>query len=89
MTSFAFILGVLPLVIGTGAGAGARRALGTAVFAGMISATVLAIFVVPTLYVVIARLASARKGSAPAAASQSGPPSAPPAPRPAGGGASS
>jgi len=55
---------VLPLVIGTGAGAGARSALGTAVFAGMISATVLAIFIVPTLYVVIARLAAGRKGGA-------------------------
>jgi len=61
MTSFAFILGVLPLVIGTGAGAGARRALGTAVFSGMISATVLAIFIVPTLYVVITRLAERRR----------------------------
>jgi hydrophobe/amphiphile efflux-1 (HAE1) family protein len=89
MTSFAFILGVLPLVIGTGAGAGARRALGTAVFAGMISATVLAIFIVPTLYVVIARLAGGRKHAAvPTAAAGSGPPSAPPAPRPVGGGES-
>ena len=76
MTSFAFILGVLPLVIATGAGAGARRALGTAVFAGMISATVLAIFIVPTLYVVIARLAAGRKGGAvPAAVPEpAGPP---------------
>jgi multidrug efflux pump subunit AcrB len=62
MTSFAFILGVLPLVIATGAGAGARRALGTTVFAGMISATVLAIFIVPTLYVVVTRLAEGRSG---------------------------
>ena len=89
MTSFAFILGVLPLVIGTGAGAGARRALGTAVFAGMISATVLAIFIVPTLYVVIARLAGGRKHVAvPTAAAKTAPPSAPPAPRPVGGGES-
>ena len=56
MTSFAFILGVLPLVIATGAGASARRALGTAVFGGMNSATLLAIFIVPVCYVVIARL---------------------------------
>jgi multidrug efflux pump len=87
MTSFAFILGVLPLVIGTGAGAGARRALGTAVFAGMISATVLAIFIVPTLYVVIARLAAGRKGVAVPAAAETGPPSAAP-PRTIGGGES-
>jgi multidrug efflux pump subunit AcrB len=88
MTSFAFILGVLPLVIGTGAGAGARRALGTAVFAGMISATVLAIFIVPTLYVVIARLAAGRKGQAVPATAEPRPPSASPAPRPVGGGES-
>jgi multidrug efflux pump subunit AcrB len=53
MTSFAFILGVLPLVIATGASSGARRALGTAVFSGMITATFLTIFVVPVLYVLI------------------------------------
>jgi multidrug efflux pump subunit AcrB len=57
MTSFAFILGVVPLVIASGAGAASRRALGTAVFGGMIAATVLAIFFVPVLYVVIERLA--------------------------------
>ncbi len=56
MTSFAFIFGVLPLVIATGAGASARRALGTAVFGGMLSATLLAIFIVPVCYVVISRL---------------------------------
>jgi multidrug efflux pump subunit AcrB len=56
MTSFAFIMGVFPLVIATGAGASARRALGTAVFGGMNSATLLAIFVVPVCFVVIARL---------------------------------
>ncbi|HYI93944.1 MAG TPA: multidrug efflux RND transporter permease subunit [Bryobacteraceae bacterium] len=53
MTSFAFILGVLPLVIATGASSGARRALGTAVFSGMITATFLTIFIVPVLYVLI------------------------------------
>ena len=57
MTSFAFILGVVPLVIASGAGAASRRALGTAVFGGMIAATLLAIFFVPVLYVVIERLA--------------------------------
>ena len=53
MTSFAFILGVLPLVIATGASSGARRALGTAVFGGMIAATFLTILLVPVLYVLI------------------------------------
>jgi hydrophobe/amphiphile efflux-1 (HAE1) family protein len=61
MTSFAFILGVLPLVIASGAGAGARRSLGTAVFAGMISATLLAIFIVPVLYVVIQEFTERRR----------------------------
>jgi len=56
MTSFAFILGVLPLAIAAGAGAASRRALGTAVFGGMIAATMLAIFIVPVLYVVIGRI---------------------------------
>jgi Cu/Ag efflux pump CusA len=53
MTSFAFILGVLPLAIATGASSGARRSLGTAVFSGMITATLLAVFIVPVLYVLI------------------------------------
>jgi hydrophobe/amphiphile efflux-1 (HAE1) family protein len=60
MTSFAFILGVLPLVIATGAGAGARRALGTTVFSGMLAATLLAVFIVPVLYVVVNNLAHKR-----------------------------
>lgn len=56
MTSFAFILGVAPLVWATGAGAASRQALGTAVFGGMISAIVLAVFFVPTFYVAIQSL---------------------------------
>jgi hydrophobe/amphiphile efflux-1 (HAE1) family protein len=63
MTSFAFILGVLPLVIATGAGAGARRALGTTVFSGMLAATILAVFIVPVLYVVVNKFAHRRKGA--------------------------
>ncbi len=62
MTSFAFILGVVPLAIATGAGAGARRALGTAVLSGMLAATLLAVFIVPVLYVVVNRIAL-RKGA--------------------------
>jgi hydrophobe/amphiphile efflux-1 (HAE1) family protein len=61
MTSFAFILGVLPLVLATGAGASSRRALGTAVFGGMNAATLLAIFAVPVCFVVVSRLAERRK----------------------------
>ena len=52
MTSLAFILGVLPLAIATGAGAGGRTAIGTGVTGGMITATVLAIFFVPVFFVV-------------------------------------
>ncbi|HYV38644.1 MAG TPA: efflux RND transporter permease subunit, partial [Gemmataceae bacterium] len=55
MTSFAFILGVFPLVIADGAGAVSRRALGTAVFGGMIAATLLSTFFVPIFYVVLQR----------------------------------
>ncbi|MBX9627698.1 MAG: multidrug efflux RND transporter permease subunit [Gemmataceae bacterium] len=53
MTSFAFILGVAPLVFATGAGAASRRSLGTAVFGGMITSTVLAVFFVPAFYVAV------------------------------------
>jgi len=53
MTSLAFILGVLPLVIATGAGSAAQRAIGTGVMFGMISATVLAVFLVPVFFVVV------------------------------------
>ncbi|HCT2505826.1 efflux RND transporter permease subunit [Aeromonas dhakensis] len=55
MTSLAFILGVLPLVISTGAGASSRNAIGTGVMGGMISATVLAIFFVPLFFVLVMR----------------------------------
>jgi HAE1 family hydrophobic/amphiphilic exporter-1 len=62
MTSLAFILGVLPLVWATGAGAASRQALGTAVFGGMITATVLAVFFVPAFYVAIQKLIELRNG---------------------------
>ncbi|MFM4855892.1 efflux RND transporter permease subunit [Aeromonas hydrophila] len=55
MTSLAFILGVLPLVISTGAGASSRNAIGTGVMGGMSSATVLAIFFVPLFFVLVMR----------------------------------
>ena len=60
MTSFAFLLGVLPLVVATGAGAASRRALGTAVFGGMAVATLLGVFIIPVLYVLMQRLAERR-----------------------------
>jgi multidrug efflux pump subunit AcrB len=56
MTAFAFILGVLPLVLATGAGSASRHSLGTAVFGGMILATFLSLVLVPVLYVLIERL---------------------------------
>jgi HAE1 family hydrophobic/amphiphilic exporter-1 len=56
MTSFAFILGVLPLAIATGAGAGGQQALGTAVIGGMLASTILAVFFVPVFFVVFQRL---------------------------------
>jgi hydrophobe/amphiphile efflux-1 (HAE1) family protein len=70
MTSFAFILGVVPLVIATGAGAGARRALGTTVFSGMLAATILAVFIVPVLYVVVNKIAARRRAPSGVAADQ-------------------
>jgi HAE1 family hydrophobic/amphiphilic exporter-1 len=57
MTSFAFILGVLPLAVATGAGAGARNSVGTSVAGGMLASTFLSIFFIPVLYVVIRSLA--------------------------------
>jgi multidrug efflux pump len=53
MTSFAFILGVVPLVVSEGAGAEMRRTLGTAVFAGMLGVTLFGIFLTPVFYFVI------------------------------------
>jgi HAE1 family hydrophobic/amphiphilic exporter-1 len=55
MTSFAFILGVAPLVVATGAGASARRSIGITVFSGMIASTCLAILFVPSLFVILQR----------------------------------
>ena len=56
MTSFAFILGTLPLVTSTGAGAELRQALGTAVFFGMIGVTIFGLFLTPVFYVAIRSL---------------------------------
>ncbi len=59
MTSLAFILGVVPLLNATGAGASSRRALGTAVFGGMVGATILGLFFIPVLYYVVQRIVEA------------------------------
>jgi len=56
MTSLAFGLGVLPLAVATGAGAGAQRAIGTGVFGGMLAGTFLGIFFIPLFFVVVQRV---------------------------------
>ncbi|WP_027184123.1 efflux RND transporter permease subunit [Desulfovibrio inopinatus] len=63
MTSFAFILGVIPLVIAAGAGAASRHALGTSVFGGMLAATILGTIFVPLFYFLIQRLIETRRGT--------------------------
>jgi HAE1 family hydrophobic/amphiphilic exporter-1/multidrug efflux pump len=62
MTSMAFILGVVPLVIASGAGAASRHSIGTGVFGGMLSATFLAIFFVPLFFVLVRKLSRRRGG---------------------------
>jgi len=62
MTSFAFILGVVPLVVATGAGAEMRSSLGLAVFAGMCGVTLFGIFLTPVFYYVIARVGGQKRG---------------------------
>jgi len=73
MTSFAFILGVVPLVISKGAGAEMRRSLGTAVFSGMLGVTLFGIFLTPVFYYVIQWFATKGEG-------RPGPGAAPPLP---------
>jgi multidrug efflux pump subunit AcrB len=66
MTSFAFILGVAPLMVASGAGSAARHSLGTAVFGGMLAATVFGVLLVPVLYVSVERLVGRFKRREPA-----------------------
>lgn len=61
MTSLAFILGIVPLMLSTGAGAVSRQTIGWTVFGGMTAATILAIFIVPVLFVVITKMAYGKK----------------------------
>ncbi len=65
MTSFAFILGCVPLWIASGSGAQSRKILGTVVIAGMLAATGIAIFIIPSLFVMIERLAHRKKHAVP------------------------
>jgi len=64
MTAFAFILGVLPLVISKGAGANSRQILGTTVMGGMLAATLIAIFIIPVTFYVSERLGRKRENAA-------------------------
>jgi HAE1 family hydrophobic/amphiphilic exporter-1 len=75
MTSFAFILGCVPLWTASGAGSVARQIMGTTVIGGMLSATVIAIFIIPALFVLVEHLARHRSGEVPgpATAPQPGP----------------
>ena len=77
MTSMAFVMGVVPLVVATGAGAASRQSIGTGVFGGMLAATFLAIFFVPLFFVLVRKLDRRRPGGSVAALSDapSGPPS--------------
>jgi multidrug efflux pump subunit AcrB len=58
MTSFAFILGTVPLWVATGSGGASRRVLGTVVITGMLAATAIAIFIIPMLFVLMEQMAS-------------------------------
>jgi HAE1 family hydrophobic/amphiphilic exporter-1/multidrug efflux pump len=68
MTSMAFIFGMLPLVVATGAGAASRHSIGTGVFGGMIAATFLAIFFVPLFFVMVRKLTSRKRAPSSVAA---------------------
>jgi HAE1 family hydrophobic/amphiphilic exporter-1 len=83
MTSFAFILGCVPLWIASGSGAESRKILGTVVIAGMLASTGIAIFVIPALFVMIEKIG--HRGKEPSAAAAA-PPTAAPEGSPAGGG---
>jgi HAE1 family hydrophobic/amphiphilic exporter-1 len=67
MTAFAFILGVVPLLTASGAGAEARKVMGMAVFSGMLVATILGVLLVPMLYVAVEKVIGAKKQPMPAA----------------------
>ena len=62
MTAFAFILGVVPLVRAAGAGAEGRKVMGMTVFSGMLIATMLAVLLIPALFVIIEKLSHRKAG---------------------------
>ena len=70
MTAFAFIFGVLPLMFASGAGAASRQSLGTAVFGGMVAATVLTLIFVPVFYALIERAREGREAAEAACAAR-------------------
>jgi multidrug efflux pump subunit AcrB len=72
MTAFAFIFGVLPLMFASGAGAASRQSLGTAVFGGMVAATLLTLIFVPVFYALIERAREGREAAAAAVAPHTG-----------------
>jgi len=78
MTSIAFILGLLPLVIATGAAQISRRGVGTAVFGGMLAASSIGIFMIPMLYVTFQDLRERLKRRFGGSGTNSHPPSHPP-----------
>jgi HAE1 family hydrophobic/amphiphilic exporter-1/multidrug efflux pump len=82
MTSFAFILGSVPLAIATGAGAGARQAIGVAVVFGMLVATLIGIFFIPAFYVMLQRTSERRSPFRTVAQDEQPRPGAAPAPSP-------
>jgi HAE1 family hydrophobic/amphiphilic exporter-1 len=85
MTAFAFILGVVPLVIATGSGAASRQILGTTVLGGMLAATAIAVFVIPATFYISQRFASRAGTPAPRPASEPArPPESPGGPVPQG-----
>jgi HAE1 family hydrophobic/amphiphilic exporter-1 len=65
MTAFAFILGVVPLLTASGAGAEGRKVMGMAVFAGMLIATILGVCLIPVLFVTVEKLIGRGKHAAP------------------------
>jgi multidrug efflux pump len=73
MTSFAFIFGVMPLAVSTGAGSGSQNAIGTGVIGGMISTTMLGIFFVPLFFVVVLSLFAGRRRAPGTAAAPAAP----------------
>ncbi len=65
MTALSFVLGILPLVVATGAGAASRRTLGSAILGGMLAAIVIGVILVPVLYLILQRVRERLKGAGP------------------------